>query len=426
MLNNVERRLVAAETALPGLGALLDAPRTLELVRRLWPEQRLEDVTCTYLKYKPGTNCLAGYRARNAQETFRLSLKAFTPERHARLRPEAHRRDCDRLCVVGRIVPSDRKLPELALWGRDETRRERLIRLVPDMPWLHTAALEPLRYKPERRYVGRLVSAGTPLAVVKVYERRDFDRALFAARCVDALQPPPGLRLARSICSDPDQCAIVSWWLPGTGMDGLLRDGCPEQTVLQLGAALAWLHGQEVCGEDLPGVCSEDEADAVCAAAEGVAQLYPECERELLALAGGVATALAAGPTLSCLIHGDFSADQVLVREEDVAIVDYDQLARGNPAMDLGTCLAQAEYREGTGLYPPGTAAAFRAALLAGYGPPPSGTELHLAAGLLRLVAQGFRDRDPKWPEHVRFVIRRAGFFFREALRSDASAPDRT
>ena len=43
------------------------------------------------------------------------------------------------------------------------------------------------------------------------------------------------------------------------------------------------------------------------------------------------------------LVHGDFSADQVLVNGAAVRIIDFDRVRTADPAMDLGSFAAVEE-----------------------------------------------------------------------------------
>ena len=123
---------------------------------------------------------------------------------------------------------------------------------------------------------------------------------------------------------------------------------------------------------------------------------------------------LPAGPAVA--LHGDFSADQVVVGPTGTAIVDWDRAATGPAARDLGSALARLDL---DGLRGAETATAADA-LLGGYaavGAPPSAADVvaHRARALLALVTEGFRERRPHWDEEIRAVLRRV-----EALCADS------
>lgn len=113
---------------------------------------------------------------------------------------------------------------------------------------------------------------------------------------------------------------------------------------------------------------------------------------------GEQATALGLPSTSErVLLHRDLHDKQVLVDEAgEVGVLDFDLLAAGDPALDLGNLLAHLDLRAAQGLVV--DAAPLRAAVLAGYGP--SGAVLsrlpaYERATRLRLAAvYAFR---PRW-----------------------------
>ena len=64
MLSPAERGLVARDPGLPGLGRLLDPGDFLDALRQALPACDVASARLDYLRYKPGTNLLAGYLAR--------------------------------------------------------------------------------------------------------------------------------------------------------------------------------------------------------------------------------------------------------------------------------------------------------------------------------------------------------------------------
>ena len=92
-------------------------------------------------------------------------------------------------------------------------------------------------------------------------------------------------------------------------------------------------------------------------------------------------------------LHGDFSADQVIVDPAGrIAITDWDRAGRADPAVDLGSLRA-------AGLDPTAYAE-----VLSGYTtvrPLPAGVDWHLArARLLRLV-EPLRRARPDWRQQI-------------------------
>ena len=62
MLSPCDAGLAGRDRSLPGLATLLDAEAFVALVRRAAPASAVRGARIEYVKYKPGVNCLVGYR----------------------------------------------------------------------------------------------------------------------------------------------------------------------------------------------------------------------------------------------------------------------------------------------------------------------------------------------------------------------------
>nr|HMQ55578.1 aminoglycoside phosphotransferase family protein [Anaerolineae bacterium] len=62
MLSPADAALVQRDPHLPGLALLLDPAAMLETLQRQVEPVQIEAMQPTYLRYKPGTSCLAAYR----------------------------------------------------------------------------------------------------------------------------------------------------------------------------------------------------------------------------------------------------------------------------------------------------------------------------------------------------------------------------
>jgi aminoglycoside phosphotransferase (APT) family kinase protein len=129
--------------------------------------------------------------------------------------------------------------------------------------------------------------------------------------------------------------------------------------------------------------------------------------------ASGVFAALAAAPSRSVLVHGDFSDKQVIVGDAgQIGIIDWDTLALGEAALDLGNMIAKVEVRAMQGLCTQRDAEEATAAFLAGYRAGPdvvSRMRAYTDAARLRLASiNAFR---PAWAGQLpaRLLARIAG-----------------
>src|SRR5207247_2648316 len=145
MLSPPDADLVRRDPALPGLGTVLDPARFVAALRAARPELGIEAVQVGYVHYKPGRECIVGYR---------LARRA----------------------------------------------RARLLRdLLPGRPDLRAGPVGTLAYKPQRRYVGRLLGPDGPL-VLKVCAAKDYAATVATAGALGSRGP---LRIPRVLgCSD--------------------------------------------------------------------------------------------------------------------------------------------------------------------------------------------------------------------------------
>src|SRR5438309_7309115 len=111
--------------------------------------------------------------------------------------------------------------------------------------------------------------------------------------------------------------------------------------VAAAGAALATLHEQHP--PELSSWTREAEAADLLSLASEIGFIYPQLARRADDPARRLASQLAGLPAARCALHGDFSANQVLVGEKNVAIIELDCACYGDAAEDLVNFLAQAE-----------------------------------------------------------------------------------
>src|SRR5262249_4594976 len=131
-------------------------------------------------------------------------------------------------------------------------------------------------------------------------------------------------------------------WLPGRLLDEALQDpdfDCGR--IATVSAALAELHAQNPAG--LAYRPREVEAARLLAAAEGLSFICPHLASRAQGLARRLAALLAQEPPVRQPIHGVFSARQVVLAEDSVAFIDFDDAVQGDPAVDLGTFIARLE-----------------------------------------------------------------------------------
>jgi Ser/Thr protein kinase RdoA (MazF antagonist) len=127
----------------------------------------------------------------------------------------------------------------------------------------------------------------------------------------------------------------------------------------------------------------------------------PELRSRVEPLARALERRLPTAPALHPA-HGDFHADQILVGEDRLAVIDFDSLCLAPSAFDLATYAADVVRGRPTDrksledvLEP----------LLAGYGTRPEAFEWHLAAAVLTRAAHPFQRLLPGWRERMEAMV---------------------
>lgn len=386
MLSPADAALCARDPALPGLATVLDPERLAVLAGAA--------VSPTYLRYKPGTSCVVGLMAGEGG----FAAMTYPPARYAEVRARRswwegpdEVRFFDDICTALVPLSRDRRLKAARMLRRPEDRA----RFLSEMG-LEGAALTLLRYKPGRRLVMRADLPSGKRTLLKAHGERDFAAAAAGAQHAASVAGAPLLRI------NVGYRCVLSAWIEGEALDAATADG---DAFRRTGAELARLHRAA-----LPaglGMASWDPRRDAEAMAGLLSQFAADAERAAAAVAGHLASV---GGAL-CPIHGDFSADQVVMGAAGPVVIDWDRLAAGHPARDLGSFLARLDADVIEGTLTAGAAEAAGAALLAGYEAAsaglPDGIAAFRAAGLLALLPEGFRSRRPDWPELAEAMLAR-------------------
>lgn len=404
MLSPADLALVSRDLALPGLCVLLDEDAVSSLVGA--PVRR------TYLRYKPGTSCVLGATAMLPDGLADIFVTAYDSDGTVKAdkvlaeAPLGSVLAFDRVAgVVAARSVADRDLPLLGVLDNERRRRRCLERVLPEHGGLRGARLSTLRYKPMRRWVGLVEPEKGQPFVVRAYRPEAAEAAAAALRVLEGRGPCT----PRLLGTDPSLGLLAVEYLPGR----LLQTVPAHDTDLRnTGRALARLHSLSSAG--LPTRTGADEAEAIRATARQVAVLLPDVAHEVCRLAEQLAPLLGGGPDTSVTLHGDFSADQVVVAPSgQVALLDLDRAASGHPAIDLASFSAALMTDEvlqgGAGARPDDDTHG----MLAGYAqlrPLPVDDEITVrtAALLLRRAGEPFRLCLPDWPERTRTLLSRA------------------
>lgn len=389
-----DARLVAADPAIRGLREVLSP---LGLVQRLAPGWGVSAARVAYLRYKPGTSLLAGLVLTDddGATSFAkaLALGEGAPAKLAKVARAGEADDAGRGAVVDARagvaladVTADRHLPGVRHVLRDAG-----------------ATVSPLVYKPGRRWVARLERDGEPALLVKAHRPATLPGLLAGYRALAGLP-------VTSVASVRQRHGTITHpWVPGLPLDRVTGPRVPELWS-DAGSVLAEVHRQ------LPaaGLTQVDRGAQLAAAVDAVRAVMPP---DVTARAGNAAERVRAGLGGSGtvgVVHGDFSADQVIVRPDAssdaaasaVTVVDLDRVGLDDPLADLA-CWYGALVATGAGA---GEPVEVLAPLLDGYAAAGGGVDLsrlrmHCALAVLQRATEPFRRHVPDWPEQVTRLV---------------------
>jgi Ser/Thr protein kinase RdoA (MazF antagonist) len=417
MLEAADAALAARDTALPGLAWLLDTELLAEAINQALPDAGLTQFEKHYLRYKPGMNCLAAYRARHAGRTIAFHVKAHGRDAPIKLNKAGQRPSVSVDGLPGRLVlahlglvlnffPNDDKLKRLLKLGDAEQRQALLANLFPEQPALWRGRLETLAYKPERRFVCRVIGDDGSSKVLRFHTSAGY-AGLAATPLSDPAAGAP--IFAARLGELPTRAIVAHAWLDGELLRGnyCMPDWHPD-AVIRTGIALAHLHSGAAVG--LPRRDIEADFAAIDASRRGLLWLTPHLASLANRLAERLAAQLAQRSAAWVPIHGDFYGKQVLDTASGIAFLDLDELCQGHPAADLGLFVAHLELEARYAMLPQERVAAVTEALLQGYQAAGGQIEavdlkIHTALGLYLLAHHPFRSAASDWPNRIEMLL---------------------
>jgi aminoglycoside phosphotransferase (APT) family kinase protein len=430
MLAPCDAQIVRRDHALPGLAILLDPEALAATLSQVAPAAvPLGIPRTTYLRYKPGLACLAAYETHVKGIPVTFHAQTYAPEAHEKFEKLTGPDEIPGPLGPGHIVlrehrlvvsafPNDRKLKTLRQLAAPASLDRLLTKLLgPDPTGWDGARVHTLAYKPERRYVGRLDvgGGGDARAVLKIYTESAYPTVRRNARAFTARGP---LRVPARLGKSGWQHVLALEYLPGRVLSELLAAPDPAtaaQAPLELVArALAELHARSS-----PTVRQRPPRpphDGLAELADAVAWLLPDCARQARSLAESLIAHLSRIEVpANTVIHGDFYAKQVLVDAADpgrIGIVDFDEVAPGDPWSDVANFVAHLESDALRGRLPcdrvkPVTSTWCDAYQAASRRAIPSHFPLYVALSLLRLAPHPFRRRESDWPGSTRAILAR-------------------
>lgn len=424
MIARADARLGLRDRRLPGLAVVLDAEAFAQALAGALRDVPVTGARATYVRYKPGVSCLVAFRVRVGDEEHDVYARALRRGAQDKLGAARRRAEedsplgpgglvLDRWAIAIHPFPHDRRLPTLAHLQDPQRRAKLLEHLLADHPHLRGGALTGLRYNPERRWVARL-DAPAGRALVKVTQRAAVRRAMASRDALARRAPVPEL-----LGATRRRGLVALEWLEGEALEDRLES--TPRAAEAVGPALAAVHELDGLGLALR---PDFDAQRLTAAARATLVVSPALAQRADRLATALVGELRpAGPRTA--VHGDFSADQVVLGASGAMLVDLDETRRDDPAVDLAGFAAELRLRVVRRRLSAAAAEQAWEALLEGYraaggcavtaGPALS---RRIAAALLLRAAEPFRLRERDWDEQVTALV--------EAAQRAAGASGRT
>ena len=419
MLWKCDAELAQRDPAIPSLSLLFDEEAFRWRLNHVLPQLSIRNLSAHYVRYKPGTSCLISYKVETEHTHFDLYAKGMKLDSKSKIgkadrringsQEMNHGAILDDVGVIVYIYPADHDVSVLQRLAESQSRRETLERTLQHRPDLWDADLHTLRYKPERRYVAQMVTPNGEDALLKAYAGNDYHSAQRGGKIFNSREY---LKVAQRLGRSNRHKLVILEWLDGDLLSETMQEpGFGMAYMRHVGAALVELHGQRP--RRLRDVDLSAEVKSLLSTATDLIHLCPSQSDMIIKLAEKLATDLSETHKLRYSIHNDFTADQVLLSNNHVAILDLDAATRGDRYSDLSSFVAGIEYAVLVGA--PANLCSSEAidAFLEGYREAssrrlPSKLNRKIAASLLRLAQQPFRYRLPDWPQKTNRIIERA------------------
>lgn len=421
MLTEADKKIIARDSELPGLQALLDADLLLAKLKLLPNLSEAVAVEVQYLRYKPSNSCACTLCIKLVDGSKRYYYaKALTQSRFKESWTRPSRQKLVKeggefaplaiadLYIMMLHPAHDREIGNLK-WLIDEKHRNRLFKAC-SLPKIPSAELgvDILRYKPERRLVARVSQNGIPLGILRSASPDEFTKMLMGNTFGVA---QGGVQL---MGADGSSCTLITHWQKGYSL-------CPEEGKLpnteltkKLAKKLSRIHSAPYKHPTQYTIA--DEIKSLKGVVNTFKYVLPEQTAWFERLVTRVEAGLNAQPDNWALIHGDFSLDQVIQRtsksdEVKLHVLDWDRAAYGNPLLDLATFQARLELQVIEGVLPRWQADEVLKTFIHSYKKNSkrdiTGLYWFVASALLRLGTEPFRKRGMLWEEYTLQLMQR-------------------
>lgn len=369
--------LEARLSALLGYRANMAAGTVLDARRKTYRNTESRDKATLSVCYRlhspgpaPGRTDIVYVRAYLADRS-RAAFAALGHQGGGAGKGAVHLPDLD---MIAWRFPHDPAMPHLA----EIMTPERVIGRLPIAArGAASVEVQVVNYRPEQRCTARLTvpRPGNAPAVTLFAKTFCDDAGETIFRRMRRLHSAPAgdrgaLRIPAPLAYDAEVRTLWLEAIPGVPLAQAMARGDPGNLAFGVARGLAALHRTELPG--VPGIALGEQLAEADKKVAKLSAAYPSHAGPLFELALALhATADRLPAARRALIHGDFHAGQWLAEGEDVALVDFDELAYGDPAQDLASFVVDLRLRAS-----PALARRFGAALRSAYRRH-AGTDIH-------------------------------------------------
>ncbi|MEE9230942.1 MAG: aminoglycoside phosphotransferase family protein [Acidobacteriota bacterium] len=440
-----------ADTTLPGLATALDMGAVLDLLRRALPEcgdnLELTGGKIVDVRYEPGAHCVLLYRLKFRNRATRRSTRQLLSARLLRVdecqtspaqellaRYDARHKNVIRTPMLylpeARMVtysfPIDTSLPWLFDALDPSTMKRGLNRIWAQRKvQVRKVTLELLGYTPQARatflyeVLSEAKDRGEPelrRLVGKMHAHKGPAR-LFASAWALWRAADGSVGLAPPVGYIPSLRLTLQEQVHGQRLGGLASSPSFVKLVRQTARAIAAMHGLSL---PLPRRRTpQDEARVVHRWGGVLTGIRPDLAWRAERLRDRLAAEIEARAQVAGPVHGDFHHTNVLVDGDHITLIDLDEIAYGDPLVDVGRFLASLRipalraFGNPSGLAEAGEA--FLDEYLTLTPEDERRVRLFEAASLLTTASASFRIQRPGWEEEVTMFVEAAEQVFRKA-----------
>ncbi|MGF1694909.1 phosphotransferase [Vibrio lamellibrachiae] len=413
-----DKSLIARDPDIVALEIILNEQLMLPLIKQHFPRLKAVSASKQYIRYKTSTNCLVKYQVIGTDETHELYVKAFTHKDDIKLlnlsklqedqASHTQGTNINRYVVLEyKLVfygfPYDEKLKILPRLINDTSREELLPRVLKESLDCNNTQITTLQYKPERRFVAKLTLPSGEHSLIKAYTATRYHHA--NKMC----QLKMDSKRLLTITGRSSKHHMMGYrWIEGSSLTEKyqLSDFDPEY-ISATGRYLARFHLSKK--KDLVAHNQHAFTDTLFQLGVGINQLLPALNTRITSLVPALIEAVQSLNSKQRRIHGDFYSKQVLITDQGIQLIDFDDMCLWFPAYDLGLFIAHLERDNLSGLLPDHLATTYSDELLKGYQQvsnySQTEVELFTAIGLLQLAHHPFRNAHKQWPQIIEAII---------------------